>query len=658
MRKIILISAFSILTAAAGAQQTFDYNFNAVWQEKPVIHNVPATFDSSGAAVILDETVIEYKTEGKELYQFNTYHQVVKLLTDKGIEAYNKIYIPLYRSGELTELKARTLTPSGKVIDVPDSKIKETEEDGVKYKLFAFEGTEAGCEVEYTYTNKTNIRLFGTENFQRRNYPTLLAKFYLVTPQYLKFDAKGYNGFSVSNDTVIDEKRIIEGLSENIRELDDEKYAYRDKYLQRVDYKLSYNISKDASVRLYTWKEYAKKAYSVYTYRTSKDEKALDAFIKQMEINTGDKAEKIVSAAEEYIKMNIDIDNDNEIPDNVEDNIAFTIKNKSANTTSAIQLFSAVFDRLGIKYQFVIAGDRSGLPMDEEIEDWNRTDNVLFYFPETQKLIDPMATALRYPFIPADYCGINGLFLKSTTIGDFTTATASFKEVPMEPFDAHAVNMEADVSFDESHDTLIIHSRQILKGYGAISYRPIYTYLTKDKQDEANKEIIKAVGGNSENISNIKIENSKLTDYCDNKPLIIGGDIKSTELLEKAGNKILFKLGEIIGPQEEMYQEKPRQTPVELPFPHVLDRVITLHIPDGYTVKNPGDININVTHTEGGETTMGFVSSYTQNGNVITITVNEYYKQINYPLSQFEDFKNVINASADFNKIVLVLEKN
>lgn len=657
MRKLILLSSLFILSVTANAQEKFDYNSDDSWQQKPELHSIPPTFDSSGAVLILDETIIEYKTEGKDLYEFSTYHQVAKLLTDKGIEAYNKIYVPLYRSGELTMLKARTITPAGKIIDVPDSKIKETEEDGVKYKLFAFEGLEPGCEVEYSYTNKADIRLFGTENFQGKNYPTLLAKFYLVTPDYLKFDAKGYNGFNVSSDTIINEKRIIEGISKNIHELDDEKYAYRDKYLQRVDYKLSYNTSKDASIRLYTWKEYAKKAYSVYTYRTSKDEKAVDAFIKQMNINADGKTANIISEAEEYIKMNIDIDKDNEIPDNVEDNIAFVLKNKSANITSAVQLFSAVFDKLGIKYQLAIAGDRSGLPMDEDIEDWNRTDNVLFYFPETQKLIDPMAAAMRYPYIPAEYCGINGLFLKSTTIGDFTTATASFKEVPMEPFSEHAINMEADVSFDESLDTLIIHSRQILKGYGAVSYRPVYTFLTKDKQEEVNKEIIKSVGGNSDNISNIKIENSKLTDYFDNKPLIISGDIKSTELLEKAGNKILFKLGEIIGPQEEMYQEKPRQMPAELPFPHVLDRVITFHIPDGYSIKNAGDINMSVVHTEGTDTTMGFVSKYVQNGNTITVTVHEMYEQINYPLSQFEEFKNVINASADFNKIVLVLER-
>jgi hypothetical protein len=66
---------------------------------------------------------------------------------------------------------------------------------------------------------------------------------------------------------------------------------------------------------------------------------------------------------------------------------------------------------------------------------------------------------------------------------------------------------------------------------------------------------------------------------------------------------------------------------------------------------------MNVAYKNNDVTTMGFTSSYSQAGNIVTVTINEVYHEIKYPLSQFEDFKKVINASADFNKIVLVLEK-
>ncbi|HEX6916112.1 MAG TPA: hypothetical protein VF145_12775, partial [Chitinophagaceae bacterium] len=231
-----------------------------------------------------------------------------------------------------------------------------------------------------------------------------------------------------------------------------------------------------------------------------------------------------------------------------------------------------------------------------------------------------------------------------------------FNEVKMEPWEEHAMNMEATVRFNGSLDTLYISSRQILKGWGASAYRPIYTFLPQDKQQEANIEIIRTVA-NSSDVSNIRVENTALTDYFSNKPLVIAGDIRSSSLIERAGNKILVKIGEIIGPQEEMYQEKPRQLPVELDFPHMLERKIVFKIPYGYRVKNPGDLNFDITHKRGQQVTMGFESSYSIEGDLLTVIIRESYREMQYPLSAFEDFKNVINAAADFNKVVLVLEK-
>ncbi|HXB34688.1 MAG TPA: hypothetical protein VNV35_14745, partial [Puia sp.] len=134
--------------------------------------------------------------------------------------------------------------------------------------------------------------------------------------------------------------------------------------------------------------------------------------------------------------------------------------------------------------------------------------------------------------------------------------------------------------------------------------------------------------------------------------------VKASELLENAGNKVLVKIGEIIGPQTEMYQEKPRQFPIMVAFPHSLERTIELVIPDGYTVKNPDDLTIHGDYTENGQVTMGFSSEYKLEGNRLKVHVMEQYRRVSYPLAEYEDFKKVINASADFNKIVLVLEKN
>ena len=106
-----------------------------------------------------------------------------------------------------------------------------------------------------------------------------------------------------------------------------------------------------------------------------------------------------------------------------------------------------------------------------------------------------------------------------------------------------------------------------------------------------------------------------------------------------------------------MYQEKPRQFPMEIEFPHILARKIKFTIPAGYIVKNPDDLDIDHTYQENGQLTMGFVSSYKIEGNTLVITILEEYRKTNYALSQYEEFRKIINAAADFNKVALILEK-
>ena len=120
---------------------------------------------------------------------------------------------------------------------------------------------------------------------------------------------------------------------------------------------------------------------------------------------------------------------------------------------------------------------------------------------------------------------------------------------------------------------------------------------------------------------------------------------------------MLFKIGELIGSQVQMYQEKPRQLPAEMEYPHVLYRKIRFEIPAGYTAKNLADLNIDIQQTSEAVVTMGFVSSYKLTGNTLDVEVLETYRNIKYLPSEFEVFKKVINAAADFNKVVLVLKK-
>ena len=127
--------------------------------------------------------------------------------------------------------------------------------------------------------------------------------------------------------------------------------------------------------------------------------------------------------------------------------------------------------------------------------------------------------------------------------------------------------------------------------------------------------------------------------------------------VERAGNDLLFKIGELIGPQVEMYQENDRQYDVESRHNRYYERTITFTIPEGYVLKNAGDMNFAHKYGEDGNENLFFESKIEQEGNSYKVHCVEYYTDIIVPKERFEEYKTVINAAADFNKKVLILEK-
>ena len=654
MKTFFTLMALSFLGHVAQAQLPGLYTAQQSWTEAPVLHSLPNNFKEQSAVYLQDTRIFQYKVDDKDLFQYVTYYKLVKVSDDKGIEMFNRVYLYVPPYAEISDIKARAITSTGKVLNIPADKIKEEMDEGNRYKLFAMEGLDKGAEIEYSYTIKRKPVFFGSETYQTKNVPTVQARLLIITPAHLRFSAKGYNGFIMLKDSLIGEERFMPGYASDIKEMDDEKYGLRTPALQRADFKFSYNLAKNNDVELYTWKELARNVYSNITTLTDKEKKARDKFMAGINIPAGTAEESVIQLLEDYLKKNINIDE--KISGDEVANLEKIIKTGNTNDFGAVRLLCAMLEEKNIKYQVVFPSVRDELPLDEEMANWNRIDETLLYFPSTGKFLQPNAVTIRYPFTSPYCAGTKGLFVKGTTIGDIRTAVGRFDDISIFGPDANAHNLELDVRMDDNGDSLIIKSKQILKGYGAISYRPIWSYLEKDKQTETVKSIIQSVA-RSENIQDIKCENTGFIDFWDNKPLIIGGTIHTGEPIERAGNKILLKLGELIGRQEEMYQEKPRQLPADVGYAHILERKINFEIPAGYNIKNPEALNMDIQVKKEGKTSMGFVSNYTLENNQLKLYILESYNELTYPLYEFENFKRVINAAADFNKIVLVLER-
>lgn len=653
MKKHLLLLSLLFLGAAAGAQQSAI--IHEKWAEKPVLHPVGDRYKKESAIILLDKRRIEYIDEGTDkVGEYRTIHRIVHVNDDNGIESFNKIYLGFNDSSDIMDMRARAILPNGSVAEVRKEDMKDyQEENGSKYKIFAMEGLEKGAEVEYYYTLRRSVEFFGRETLQGK-FPVLDADMELLCPARLIFQFKGYNcTIGVDADTSQSGRTAFSIRLKDIPGSEEEKYAAYNANLRRIEYHLSYNKANgNEHVRLNTWNLLAQR---IHLRCETFTEKELNRIGDLIEANgwqkLSDSRQKII-AVEDYLKTRFatreDIDMQNAA------NMEWMIRNRIASHHGVIRLYAAIFTKLGIDHQIVLTCNRNEMAIDKSFENWNNTTEFLFYFPGTKKFLAPTLQEMRYPWINPYWGAQDALFCQTTTIGTFTTAIATIKNIPLEDPTQSYTRIDASLRLDAGLDTVIVNFKQSLGGYVATGYRAAYTLGNADDRHTMMKEIVRS-STNSERIISSGVENAGFDSYADNKPFIIEATVHSEGLLENAGNSLLLKIGEIIGKQAEMYQEKPRQFPVQVAFPHTLERFIVFTVPPGYTIKNPGDIVMQYEYKTAGETTLGFSSDYKMEGDTIRIHILEQYKRTFYPQADYDNFKKVINAAADFNKLTLVL---
>lgn len=625
------------------------------WADKPSIHSLDNKYSKESAVIISDVRRVEYVDGAKdEMAQYYTLHKIIHINDDAAIENFNKIYLGFNEKADVVDVKARTILPNGKVFELNKDNIKDIKEkDGSIYKIFAMDGLEKGCEVEYTYTFKRPLSYMGREVVQTA-IPVEAATFQVICPDRLRFDLKSFNFDQTATDTVINNKRIAEFKLKSLPAVDEEKYSAYAANLDRIEYKLSYNDAARKGIRLFTWNDLAKRVYGAYTDYNEKENNAVQALIKENGWEgLPDEQSKII-AVENYVKKKFGYNED--LNDEAQNQLGAVLKNKIGGTTGTLQLYSAIFKDLGIGYQYVLACDRTRLTIDRSFENWNNLDYTLLYFPAENKYIAPTRPDFRYPWIVPAWGESYGIFCKPTTLGNVTTAIADVKNIGLEDYSKSVNNTESKLELNPGLDSLTIDAKQIYSGYPAVEFRDVMNYANDEDKRKIMKEMAKMISS-SDNIISSEVLNPEFEKANTNVPLTVHIKTKSGELIERAGNKLLVKIGLVIGPQVEMYQEKPRQTPVSIDYGHIEERKIDFLIPAGYTISNPNDLKINQTYKQDGDLTMGFVSDYKLAGNVLSVHIMEEYRKTYYPLTQFSDFRKIINASSDFNKVVLVLEK-
>ncbi|GGD18393.1 DUF3857 domain-containing protein [Hyunsoonleella pacifica] len=648
--KLLFVILFVVQIIPAQTTLFFsDYD----WEKTPS-YAVPEGTDDPIIG-IKDKIATEFYFEDDGLVEYFLEHKVYWLNSDEKIEAYNKVYLPYNNSSELKINKARVITKDHKIIELDESKIltAQDEETGRNYKYFAFEGVTKGSFIEYFYVVKRYPRYSGNRITFQKSYHIKDLEFDVYAPKNLFFEFKSYNNIpEIERDTVMEDKLHWQLKINNLGGLLKEEVSAYNALKGSIIYKLdrnTYNNVRDIS-------SYSKVAQNIYNFYypeiSDKTTKQLKKFIEEATDKKSLEGEALIRKLEFYVKSNIFISEGGS--ENLKD-LNEVIKNKVANESGILKLYTALFKHLGIKHEIVLTSDRQELKFDKEFEANNFLTDFLIYFNTYKTYISPIELDSRYGFPPANFTDNYGLFVKEVKVGDFTSGLGKIKYIKPIPAEKTVDKMILDITFETDNiANCNVNLDRAMSGYYGMYFHPIMNLIKEENKDELVESFAtrlhKDVTINSKEIIN---EDPELFGV---KPLHFVLDFESEAFTEKAGKKYLFKVGELIGRQIEMYQEKQRVLPVENDFTRSYFRTINITIPEGYKVANLDDINIKNTHMENGKEILIFDSYYEIDSNQLKITADEHYRKNTIEVEHFEAYRAVINSAADFNKVVLVFE--
>ena len=621
------------------------------WEESRTRYELSGKDEHLSEIILRQHTQYDYVFENSQFIMYSTIHRIVYVNNNEAVQKHNRIIISMTNALELIKLRARAINKEGKAINFDESNLKvlKNEESGKAYKIFAIEGVEMGSEIEYYFVRKMRPSVFDRV-FLQFDVPIKMNSFLLTCPRHLKFDFKTYHDFPAVKQEDDAEMNVYLTSMKDVPALKEEAFSNFDPNRKRLEFKLAYNTARSES-RLYTWDEAAKTFYTLLTKVSKEDQKVLGKFVKTLGDNAAESMDIRIKNIESKIKAAIQV---SEGRDESLSQIASILKVKLASHQGMTRLFLAVFSQLNIQCNPVLTCSRQSIKFDADFDTWAFLDDYVLHFPDTKKFLSPYVFECRYPFIQPEFTAQKGLFMQPFISGNTKSALSVIGEIPAVDYSFNLDNLNLDILFANDLSSNEIRQVREFGGYNAAYFTPYYDIMSKDQKQAMIDQLTKQTAPDAE----ISKWTAGPTIDSKSNNFMVSVDFRSSHFVERAGSRILFKIGELIGPQIEMYRDEKRTVAVENDFNRMYNRVIKLTLPAGYQIKNADDLLIDIAYTDENDVPFSFKSDYTLEGNVLTVHIEEYYKEIYAPLSRYEDFRKVVNAAADFNKITLVLEKS
>lgn len=647
MRSFILI--FLLISGVVSNAQQFPFYKNYSLEKSPK----PIERTSNDLIYYYNKYLLTIEYEYDPYYQgffkYHTEHYRVKLSTDAAIEEFNKVYIDMEDVNSIVKVEARVIKPK-EVLDV-DIKMEEyfNEDEDEKYKYFAVKGLERGDELEIFYVLKKSAQLNGDQFYFQGEVPVYNFDFRFIIPNDAYFNFLSHNGLPqpVRVDTIL-QRHQYDIHMDTIPAFKMEYFSEFTNVTMKLDASLK-DVDGGFSSDYSPYKafvDYANETYNV-TY-TGKNQKSLRGLNESLGVKSSNKQIDNVRLIENYMK--------NVFLTGYGANgmtVAEMIKSGKGSVVGALKLFMGLFQEANIPFEYGLTSDRYDTFFNPDIESEYFLQKYFFYFPDIDAYLAPLDYRSRLGFMSYDWVPNYALFLKSKK---GTRPKTEYKVKPVKAtscydnVDSTIIVINVNPDFTDAKINIERH----LSGYKGGEYQ-VYYYLYADaKRKSTHDKLLDVFKDNSSykmtSIENVDPEDAFIT------PLIIKGEVTSlyVPLFEKAGNKIIFRLGEIFGEYTDPKEVEKKKTDFVFANPFSRSIEIIVNFPKAVKISNLDKIP----HTDKltALEDLEISCNYKIESNKLYIKQKSVYRAQRYPISVKDQMLKVFHFHTEMSKTNLIIE--
>lgn len=633
--------------------ENIEYN----WDENPVYAAMDSLDGLYDAVILKDKCVYDfyYDAESGDLKMLYIFHRAYRITRENMTEELNTLNIETAGMEKLVNLQARVISPDGKitVVDTSEIKLVENEVEGGTYKAVALPGICKGATVDYFYVYHTSPELFISRTFQT-SVPRYNIDFTLECPDGLGFISKSYNGlpeWTETRDSVA--SRIMYSIhSDFIPAMPEQRYSNGSPYQQRLLVSVAYNYNRNKA-RMFTHAEFCGAYWERMFEHEKKEAKSLAKIVKAAKPESEDRL-TAARQIENYLKTTFF---QKAISLDLLERFEFMRNTGMASEAGINKVYLNVYKQLGYDVQLLYTCTRDYMFFDKTFNTYNQLNDAVIYFPEFKLYMSPGYFPSRLGFPDQDVIAQDALWMKETSVAGEGAFVPAYTTIGIPDYKASYDSLFQTLVIDAEGENAWLKCRRSFTGYKAMTLQPAYSFLDEEEKEEYLNAHFD-FGHVFFDFDSAKVYGSDKEDVMI-KPFVVKAGMKAGNLLSKTGDHLLVLAGELIGPQAELYDSIERTHPVDHGYPCGYYRMLRFEIPEGYSVDNAAEFDIDIALTgSNGEKMAYFVSKQHQEGNVFIVEIDEGYTEVVYQLADFEKFRQVVNAAADFNKLTLVLVKN